>query len=227
MTTSRKESVIIVAGGKGLRMGTDLPKQFICLQGLPILMHTIQAFYRYNNAMEIILVLPLSHQDYWKELIEQYQFEIPHQVATGGETRFHSVKNGLKLTTNKSWIAIHDGVRPFATKTLIQRCFEEAIAYKAIIPAIPSKDSLRIVEINNNNRPIERSSARLIQTPQVFEYTLINNAYNTEYKVEFTDDASVVEYYGHPIHLTEGDDINIKITTPFDLKIGEILAENI
>lgn len=217
---TKKESVIIVAGGKGLRMGHELPKQFICLQGLPILMHTIKAFYNYNNDIEIILVLPISHQDYWKELIEQYQFTILHKIATGGETRFHSVKNGLQLVSQNSWLAIHDGVRPFASKALINRCFEEATQYKAIVPAIPCKDSLRILN-TDNNKILDRNSVRLIQTPQVFDYTMIQEAYKTEYKDEFTDDASVVEHSGHCIHLTEGDDNNIKITTPFDLRIGK------
>lgn len=219
----RKESVIIVAGGKGLRMGADLPKQFICLNGLPILMYTLRAFYAYSNDIQIILVLPISHQAYWGELVEQYKFTVPHTIANGGETRFHSVKNGLALVSEGALIAVHDGVRPFVSNDLINRCFEGASNFKAVIPAIVSKDSLRVVE-GDSSRPIERNLVRLIQTPQVFEYQIIKNAYNTEFQEVFTDDASVVEYGGQKIYIVEGEDNNIKITTPFDLKIGEILA---
>lgn len=219
----RKESVIIVAGGKGLRMGAELPKQFICLNGLPILMHTIRAFYTYSNDIQIILVLPISHQAYWNELVEQYKFTIPLAIANGGETRFHSVKNGLELVSEGALVAVHDGVRPFVSNDLINRCFEGANQSRAVVPAIASKDSLRLVE-GDTSRPIERDMVRLIQTPQVFEYQIIRNVYNTEFQDVFTDDASVVEYGGQKIYIVEGEDNNIKITTPFDLKIGEILT---
>lgn len=214
------ETVIIVAGGKGLRMGMYLPKQFIALKGLPILMHTLKSFYTYNPSIEIILVLPLSHQEYWKELVIQYQFNIPHTIANGGDNRFQSVKNGLKMVRNKGLVAVHDGVRPFVSKTMLERCFNEAKLHKAIVPSIPVKDSVREV-CGSENKIIDRSKLRLIQTPQIFDFEILQKAYQTPYMDFFTDDASVVEYNGINICLVEGEDYNIKITTPFDLVIGE------
>ena len=217
-----KQHIIIVAGGKGLRMGSDLPKQFIPLCGKPVLMHTIEAFCAYNSRIDIILVLPFSHQGYWKELCQEYSFEIPHKIASGGETRFHSVKNGLKLV-DEGWVGIHDGVRPLASKSLISRCFEEAIQKKAVIPVIHSTDSLRKMDDNTHSHIIDRSKIRLVQTPQVFSVDLLQKAYRQKYDETFTDDASVVEFAGEKIYLTEGETTNIKITTPMDLKIGELI----
>lgn len=220
-----KYNVIIVAGGKGLRMGSDLPKQFIPINGKPVLMRTMEAFYNFESSINIILVLPASHQEYWKGLCEEYKFEIAHTIATGGETRFHSVKSGL-MHIEQGYVAVQDGVRPFASSRLIKRCFEAAKTHKAAIPVIDSTDSLREMDDNGNSKIINRSKIKLVQTPQVFEAGLLKRAYQLEYKETYTDDASVVEAMGGNIYLTEGETTNIKITTPFDLKIGEIICRD-
>lgn len=216
-------SVIIVAGGKGLRMGSDLPKQFIPVAGKPVLMRTIEAFHSYDSNIDIILVLPYSHHVYWKELCANYHFGIPHTIAMGGETRFHSVKNGLGLI-NGGIVAIQDGVRPFASKEMIARCFDAAKRYHAVIPVIDSTDSLREMIDGTKSRIIDRSGIRLVQTPQVFHTDILKKAYETEFKDTFTDDASVVEAMGIDVHLVKGEVTNIKITTPLDLKIGELIV---
>ncbi len=217
-----KKHIIIVAGGKGLRMGCELPKQFIPLCGKPVLMHTIEAFYRYDNAIDIILVLPVSHQAYWKELCNEYVFDIPHRIANGGETRFHSVESGLSLV-DEGYVGVHDGVRPFASTELIGRCFNEAICRKAVIPVVHSTDSLREMIDEQGSRIIDRSRIRLVQTPQVFAADLLKDAYKQPYSDLFTDDASVVESIDVKIALAEGESTNIKITTPIDLKVGELI----
>ncbi|MDU1891192.1 MAG: 2-C-methyl-D-erythritol 4-phosphate cytidylyltransferase [Dysgonomonas sp.] len=220
-----KNNVIIVAGGKGLRMGSDLPKQFIPICGKPVLMHTLETFYRFDNNINIILVLPISHQTYWKELCGDYKFNIPHKIAMGGDTRFHSVKNGLKLI-EEGLVAVQDGVRPFGSIEMIIRCFEAAKIYKASIPVIDSTDSLRELTSDGKSKIIDRSKIKLVQTPQVFHYDILNQAYETEFKETFTDDASVVESMGVDIHLVEGEITNIKLTTPLDLKIGELICSS-
>lgn len=225
MKNKIKQNVIIVAGGKGLRMGTDIPKQFIPVMGLPVLMHTIRNFHDYNPEINIVLVLPTSHQNYWEELKSEYNFTIPHHLANGGETRFHSVKNGLEFV-DEGITAVQDGVRPFASKTLIARCFEEATKNQNAVPAIPSKDSLRIIYGRDDNQIIDRNKIVCIQTPQVFDTKLLKRAYKTPFEVFFTDDASVVEHAGHSINLVTGEEQNIKITTPIDLQIAELLIKN-
>lgn len=220
-----KKNVIIVAGGKGLRMGNDLPKQFIPIGGKPILMRTIEAFYRFDQDINIILVLPVSHQDYWKSLCEEYNFSIEHTIANGGETRFHSVKNGLALVTN-GLVGVQDGVRPFGSVEMIKRCFDAAREFPAVIPAIDSTDSLREVVDLDKSRIVDRSKIRLVQTPQVFDVNVLKKAYQTDFKETFTDDASVVEAMGVNVHLVKGEVTNIKITTPLDLKIGELIIRD-
>jgi len=220
-----KKNVIIVAGGKGLRMGNDLPKQFIPIGGKPVLMRTIEAFYRFDQDINIILVLPVSHQDYWKSLCEEYNFSIEHTIANGGETRFHSVKNGLALVTN-GLVGVQDGVRPFGSVEMIKRCFDAAREYPAVIPVIDSTDSLREVVDEDKSRIVDRSKIRLVQTPQVFDVNVLKKAYQTDFKETFTDDASVVEAMGVDVHLVKGEVTNIKITTPLDLKIGELIIRD-
>lgn len=217
-----RNNVVIVAGGKGLRMGSDLPKQFIPIGGKPVLMHTLDAFHSFDENMRIILVLPLSHQDYWKQLCVEYKFHIPHQIADGGETRFHSVKNGLALVED-GVVAVQDGVRPFASKEMIARCFDALTNYDAAIPVIDSTDSLREMIDEDNSKIIDRSKIRLVQTPQVFKTAVLKKAYEVEFNNTFTDDASVVEADGVHVHLVKGEVTNIKITTPLDLKIGELI----
>ncbi|HML65684.1 MAG TPA: 2-C-methyl-D-erythritol 4-phosphate cytidylyltransferase [Dysgonomonas sp.] len=220
-----KKNVIIVAGGKGLRMGNDLPKQFIPIGGKPVLMRTIEAFYRFDQDINIILVLPVSHQDYWKSLCEEYNFSIEHLIANGGETRFHSVKNGLALVTD-GLVGVQDGVRPFGSVEMIKRCFDAAREFPAVIPVIDSTDSLREVVDEDKSRIVDRSKIRLVQTPQVFDVNLLKKTYQTDFKETFTDDASVVEAMGVNVHLVKGEVTNIKITTPLDLKIGELIIRD-
>lgn len=220
-----KKNVIIVAGGKGLRMGNDLPKQFIPIGGKPVLMRTIEAFYRFDQDINIILVLPVSHQDYWKSLCEEYNFSIEHLIANGGETRFHSVKNGLALVTD-GLVGVQDGVRPFGSVEMIKRCFDAAREYPAVIPVIDSTDSLREVVDEDKSRIVDRSKIRLVQTPQVFDVNVLKKAYQTDFKETFTDDASVVEAMRVDVHLVKGEVTNIKITTPLDLKIGELIIRD-
>lgn len=217
-------SVIIVAGGKGLRMGSELPKQFIPIGGKPVLMHTIDAFYTFDKDINIVLVLPVSHQDYWRDLCAEYGFSIPHKIANGGDTRFHSVKNGLSLIDGRRIVGVQDGVRPFGSQEMIKRCFAAAESYPAVIPVINSTDSLREVLDDKQSKIIDRARIRLVQTPQVFHADVLKKAYDTDYKDSFTDDASVVEAMGVNVHLVEGEVTNVKITTPLDLKIGELIV---
>lgn len=217
-----KHSVVIVAGGKGLRMGGDLPKQYITVAGVPILMRTIQAFHQFDADMQIILVLPADHQSYWQDLCNQYSFTVKHTMATGGETRFHSVSNGLSLTTG-NLIAIHDGVRPFVSQEVIKRCFEEAEIHGSVVPVIEVVETIRQLD-GSGSKTVNRDDYRLVQTPQVFQERIIKNAYQQSFNPFFTDDASVVEAMGSEIHLVEGNRENIKITTPYDLKISTALV---
>ncbi|MDH6354848.1 2-C-methyl-D-erythritol 4-phosphate cytidylyltransferase [Dysgonomonas sp. PH5-45] len=221
----QQNSVIIVAGGKGLRMGHDLPKQFIAIGGKPVLMHTIDAFYGYDNSMQIVLVLAPDYVGYWQKLCDEYAFDIPHVITTGGETRYHSVKNGLQLATGQV-IAVHDAARPFVSEELIGRCFGRIKEKKAIIPAIAAVDSLREVQNDGNSHIIDRGSIRMVQTPQVFLADILKEAYKTDYNPAFTDDASVVEAIGINVCLVEGEPTNIKITTPLDLEVAKLLLAN-
>lgn len=217
------KTVIIVAGGQGSRMKTDIPKQFIEIEGEPILMRTIERFYEYDNRISIVVVLPENQIDYWKNLCKEKNFTIQHQVTHGGETRFHSVKNGLRLTSNSELIAVHDGARPFVSIETIERCFDVAEKQLAVIPVIDTVDSLRRVT-DSGNMSCDRSQYKLVQTPQVFNAELLKKAYLQAYSATFTDDASVVEKLGQSIHLVEGNRENIKITTAFDLKLAECLV---
>ena len=218
-----KKYIIIVAGGSGSRMGSDTPKQFLELHGLPILMHTVTKFQQSVAEGKIILALPKKEQNTWQSLCEKYHFDIPHQIVNGGESRFHSVQNALKKISNKSIVAIHDGVRPLVSKTVIKNCIESAEKFGATIPILPMQDSIRKIS-DNGNQMVDRSQFVSIQTPQCFRSEVILKAYQQEYQDSFTDDASVVEQLGHKIYLLEGNKENIKITTPEDLKIAEVLV---
>jgi 2-C-methyl-D-erythritol 4-phosphate cytidylyltransferase len=215
-----KHFIIITAGGRGLRMGEDIPKQFLCLQGLPVIMHTINCFKSFTDT--IILTLPEQYFNYWKEIQQKYNFHVPHILVSGGETRFHSVKNALKHLPNEGFVAIHDAVRPFVSQNLIKLCFEQAQKHGSAVAAIPVKDSLRMI-YNSKNKRIDRSNIFAVQTLQVFSCEIIKKCYNQVFKPDFTDDASVVETFGYDIHLVEGEELNFKITTPNDL----IIAENL
>ncbi|MDR0681201.1 MAG: 2-C-methyl-D-erythritol 4-phosphate cytidylyltransferase [Dysgonamonadaceae bacterium] len=222
-----KKYVIILAGGKGLRMGTDIPKQFLLLREKPVLMHTIEVFYNYDPYIRIILVLSEEQKNYWKLLCEKYQFTVEHQITYGGETRFHSVKNGLQLIIDEdSLVAIHDGVRPLVTQKIISNAFETAEKGKSAYPVIPVPDTLRRLLPNKKNRLVDRSKFFLVQTPQVFSSKMIIRAYHTDYFPEFTDDVSVAEKRKScKAIMIEGSRENIKITTPVDLAIAEAILK--
>lgn len=216
------EYVLIVAGGKGLRMGADIPKQFLPVGGKPVLMHTLEAFYAYSQDIQIILVLPHDQQDYWQGLCREYRFTLPHRIAEGGETRFHSVRNGLALVEEAGLVGVHDGVRPFVSQEVIARCYRLAATQKAVVPVVKVVETVRRLT-DNGSITVNRDSYRLVQTPQVFDAELLKRAYSQPYSPLFTDDASVVEACGTPVVLTEGNRENIKITTPFDLKVAAAL----
>lgn len=217
--------IIITAGGKGLRMGSDIPKQFLPVSGIPVLMRTIKRFREYSKELQIILVLPKAQQDYWKQLCQKYNFQEEYLLADGGETRFHSVQNGLNLIPNSETgvVGVHDGVRPFPSIQVIKRCFETARTAKAVIPVTPVVETLRFVPENKN---VLRSDYRLVQTPQCFDINLLKKANQQPYSEKFTDDASIVEAIGQQVTMVEGNRENIKITTPFDLTIATALVAN-
>ncbi|MBQ9216167.1 MAG: 2-C-methyl-D-erythritol 4-phosphate cytidylyltransferase [Prevotella sp.] len=216
--------IIIVAGGKGLRMGSDIPKQFLSIGGKPVLMRTLERFRTYSADLQIILVLPEAQQDYWKELCKEYDFQVEYLLANGGQTRFHSVQNGLALIPDdaEGVVGVHDGVRPFPSIEVIRNCYETAREKKAVIPVIPVVETVRHLE-RETSTTVPRDKYRLVQTPQTFDIQLLKAANRQPYNDGFTDDASVVESYGHAITLVEGNRENIKITTPYDLKIAEVL----
>lgn len=229
-----KKAVIIVAGGKGLRMGSDIPKQFLPLGGKPILMRTVEVFHQCDCSMQIVVVLPLAQQDYWRNLCKEYAFDISVIIANGGETRFHSVKNGLdKVDHDVELIGVHDGVRPFVTREVIDRCYTEATVSGAALPAIDVVDTLRQLsaessgkEVGLHSATVPRSQYKLVQTPQVFRAELLRKAYTQAYVDAFTDDASVVEAIGHEMVLVPGNRENIKVTTQFDLIVGKAIIES-
>jgi 2-C-methyl-D-erythritol 4-phosphate cytidylyltransferase len=226
-----EEFVIIVAGGKGLRMGSDIPKQFLPIGGKPVLMRTLERFREYSPTLQIILVLPKAQQAYWKELCQKHNFTVAYQLADGGETRFHSVQHGLALIQDDAQgvVGVHDGVRPFPSIDVIRNCYETARTAKAVIPVIPVVETLRHISLPSQaggaggGATAPRSEYRLVQTPQCFDIQLLKAANRQPYNDGFTDDASVVEAFGHDVTLVEGNRENIKITTPYDLKIAEVL----
>lgn len=242
---------IIVAGGRGLRMGADLPKQFMPIGGLPILMHTLEVFERAIPGIQLILVLPTDQQALWHNLCCQHAFTLKHTIVDGGATRFHSVFNGLRSIENVelsatpdgcSLVGVHDGVRPFVSVDVIRRCYDIARKGRAVVPVIPVVETVRQLsstvpqalsplttqrtdgDITSSSVTLDRSLLRLVQTPQVFPLDLLRRAYEQPYRETFTDDASVVEALGYPITLVEGNRENIKITTPFDLAVAEAFA---
>lgn len=224
-----KKYVIIVAGGKGLRMGGEVPKQFLPVKGRPVLMRTLDAFYAYDASVQLILVLPLAQKDYWMSLCASCHFDVPYRLAEGGETRFHSVANGLSLVPDDEdcLVAVHDGVRPFVSKSVIDTCFRMAEKTYAVVPVIPVVETVRRLDgTDGQSRTVNRADYRLVQTPQTFDGRLLKKAYAQPYRETFTDDASVVEALGSPVTLVEGNRENIKLTTPFDLKIAEALLSD-
>lgn len=219
--------IIIVAGGKGLRMGGDIPKQFLPIHGKPVLMRTLERFREYSEALRIILVLPKAQQEYWYSLCKEYTFDMDYQIADGGETRFHSVQNGLSLIPDdeQGVVGVHDGVRPFVSTEVIKRCYDTARTEKAVIPVTPVVETLRHINGNGSGTNVLRSEYRLVQTPQTFDIQLLKRANQQPYSEAFTDDASVVEGIGQQVTMVEGNRENIKLTTPFDITIAEVLLK--
>ena len=218
---------IIVAGGSGTRFGAQLPKQFLELGGKPILMRTIEAFgENRDGSFDVIVTLPADQMDLWRTMCERHGFVVPHRVVAGGETRWHSVKNALDSIgdlTDVDVIAVHDGVRPLATAELIHRVLEAARRDGAAIPVVPLNDSVRQLAGDGASHALDRASLRAVQTPQAFDARLLMEAYRQPFDPTFTDDASVVERYGHSVTLVEGDPQNLKITRPMDLALAEYL----
>jgi len=216
---------VIVAGGSGSRMKSAEPKQFITIGGIPVLMRTIKRFSTLSYRINIIVVLPKAEIATWEGLIEKYNFQFPHQVVHGGETRTDSVKNGLATIKSEGLVAIHDGVRPFASKELITNCYNSAQEFGSGVAAVTSKDSIRVIN-DTENHSVDRSNYRLIQTPQTFRTDLIKKAFLKSTALSATDDATIFELAGQHVNLIHGEYTNIKITTPEDIAIAQALIEN-
>ena len=219
-----KKYAIVVAGGSGQRMGAERPKQYLPLGGMPILMRTLSAFSEHPEPIELILVIPLKDFSYWKQLCQDYNFTVPHQLMQGGASRFQSVRNGLSaIAEEEGLVAIHDGVRPFVGQEVIAQSFLEAARSGSAVAVVPLKDSLRKVNPHGGSSFRDRGEFRLVQTPQTFKLDQIKKAFEVEEILQFTDDATVYEYHGWEVSLIEGDLSNIKITTPEDMAYGEWL----
>jgi 2-C-methyl-D-erythritol 4-phosphate cytidylyltransferase len=218
-----EKSVIVVAGGKGLRMGGEIPKQFFLLKGYPVIMRTIEKFTSVYKDIKVIVVLPENQIKYWELLCEEHQFKTIHQIGIGGETRFHSVKSGLNLVT-EGIVAVHDAVRPLVSELTIKTCFQEAEKSGNAIPVVPINDSIRKVDGNVSSH-VNRDYFKTVQTPQVFQTTLLKQAFQQGFQDSFTDDASVIEAKGVSVNLVPGNFENIKITRPVDLQMAEILLQ--
>jgi 2-C-methyl-D-erythritol 4-phosphate cytidylyltransferase len=220
-----RKIALIVAGGSGSRMNTEIPKQFLFLKNKPILYYSIKAFLDAYDDMEFILVLPQEHIGKGREIIDGYFDPAKFQFTAGGRTRFHSVQNGLSLISDEDAIIfVHDGVRCMLTDKLVKRCYEAALELGSAIPAVACKDSVRLLT-SNGNKMLKRNNVRLIQTPQTFHSKILLPAYNIDYKDQFTDEATVVDAFGLKLNLVEGETDNIKITTPSDLFIAQYILE--
>lgn len=213
-----RKSVIIVAGGSGSRMGSDLPKQFIVLENYPVLMWTISCFIEYDSSISVVVVLPESQISYWKDLCEQHSFGISHEVVKGGETRFHSVRNGLDALGETDLVAIHDGVRPLVSKATIESCFNMAAETGAAIPVLQLNETLRTGTMEHS-KTVNREMFFSVQTPQVFRWSILKEAFMQPWNPAFTDDASVVESMGFHVRMVPGNRDNLKITHPDDLVV--------
>ena len=217
-----KKYAIIVAGGSGIRMGGNLPKQFMLLRDKPVLYYTLKTFIEAYDDLQVILVLPMDYTDMGQEIIDAFFDYNRIQIAIGGRTRFHSVQNGLQLIDEDGIVFVHDAVRCMVSKDLIQRCYEAVLHYGSAVPVIASKDSVRILT-NEGNEALDRTYVKLVQTPQTFYSKILLPAFNIDYKDKFTDEATVVEAFGMKVHLVEGEEHNFKITLPVDLELAEKL----
>jgi 2-C-methyl-D-erythritol 4-phosphate cytidylyltransferase len=219
-----QQFAIIVAGGNGTRMGADIPKQFLLLQGIPVLMHTMEQFYKANEDIEIVLVLPEAFKSYWYELCKKHEFDIFHKIVDGGATRFQSVKNGLDfIKKTEGLVAIHDAVRPLVEVSVIQKCFKSAEIFGNGVAAVKIKDSVRQETGEGQTIALDRSMLWAIQTPQTFQLSVIKEAFLQTESPLFTDDATVYEFAGHAVRIVESQYKNFKITTPEDLMLAEVL----
>jgi len=217
-----KRSAIIVAGGTGTRMNSNIPKQFLLLDGCPLLLHCLNAFNKASEETDIVVVLPEAFIEEWERICSNFKNNIRHKVVPGGDTRFQSVKNALPLIMDDGFVAVHDGVRPLVTYQFINHCYDSASRMGNAVPVIPVSDSIRSV-IGSESKPEDRRRFRIVQTPQVFMAKNLKKAYEQKFEIAFTDDASVVECTGEKIHLVEGMPGNLKITDPIDLRIAESL----
>ncbi|MBD8491163.1 2-C-methyl-D-erythritol 4-phosphate cytidylyltransferase [Echinicola sp. CAU 1574] len=219
-------AAIIVAGGRGTRMGTPIPKQYLEIGDKPVLMHTLEIFHKFDQSLDLILVIPENDFSFWEELKDKFGFQVPHQVVAGGKSRFQSVKNGLgAIDWDEGLVAIHDGVRPFVSKEVIGKSFEEAERTGSGIAVVPLKDSIRKLTDENRSFYQERQYFRLVQTPQTFDLGKIRQAFNVTELHHFTDDATVYEHQGWQVSLIAGNAENIKITTPEDMDYAEFLLQ--
>jgi len=216
--------IIIVGGGVGNRMKAGQPKQFLPINGKTILLHTLEAFHRFDPTFKYVVVLPESSIDFWKSHVKIKKITIPHTVVAGGKERFHSVKNALATLSGKGVVAIHDAVRPFVSRQTLKNCFEGVKKAGNAVPVVEVSDSIRIVT-SSGSEMINRALVKRVQTPQCFLLPELKKAYEQDYNAKFTDDASVAEAMGMKINLVPGNDENIKITTPFDMKLAEIFAQ--
>jgi len=214
--------VLIVAGGSGSRMKSNLPKQFLPLCGEPILMRTISAFHKALPSASIVVVLPESQISYWEELCQKEDFTIAHRIAKGGSTRYESVQNGLALCADSGLVGIHDGVRPLVSTSMIEQCFDDALTHGSSIPCVPVTQSLRKVS-DDKSHPVDRTGIMAVQTPQCFKVDLLKPCYDQPASASFTDDATVFESLGHQVFVSPGEETNIKITTQADLRIAEAI----
>lgn len=222
-----KRYAVIVAGGRGVRMGADRPKQFLEIGGKPILRHTVERFLAFDPGVELIIVLPKDQRDFWRDYCHESGFLTRYTMVTGGITRFHSVQNALEYVRTDGVVAVHDGVRPFVGTDLLARLYEAAEEHEAVIPVFPVVESVRKVERDASGRvssgPVDRDGLVLVQTPQVFRADVLKEAYRQPFRPSFTDDASVVEAAGHTVELVPGERFNVKVTTPDDLALAEKL----
>lgn len=218
-----QKSFIITAGGIGKRMGTATPKQFLLLAGKPVLMHTIENLHRFDPEAQLVLTLPAEHEENWNQLCRDYHFSIPHSAVAGGRERFHSIQHALAVCTG-TIIAVHDGVRPFVSTATLERLFTAISETEAVIPVVSLKESLREVS-EHHNTAVDRSDYKIVQTPQVFKASVLHEAYQQPFTDQITDDARLVEQLGIAITLVEGNDENIKLTTPSDWVFAEAIIK--